>query len=166
MPWKLKPSPTLFVNRLVKKYSTVFSANQSLYFRFYQKADSSSSRKLFKFTLIHLPLIMTLMFVSKKATTKDKKDPKWNGSKPLLLKKRFILKYTPANRHHFDLIYSRQNVTSSLRIFVFQLFIPRGRTPPAASWTACRAPSQRCRRSGRRSARLEEKERSHFKRKK
>jgi len=36
-----------------------------IFFRFYEKADSSSSRKLFRFSLIHLPLLMTLMWVSK-----------------------------------------------------------------------------------------------------
>jgi len=38
-----------------------------LAYKFYQKADSNSSRKLFRFTLIHLPLIMILMWISKKA---------------------------------------------------------------------------------------------------
>ena len=33
---------------------------------FYRKADSSSSRKLFRYSLLHLPLLMTLLFVSKK----------------------------------------------------------------------------------------------------
>lgn len=37
-----------------------------LAFRFYQNSDSSSSRNLFRFTLIHLPLLMTLLFISKK----------------------------------------------------------------------------------------------------
>jgi len=36
-----------------------------LAWKFYQKADSNSSRKLFRFTLIHLPLLMTLMCISK-----------------------------------------------------------------------------------------------------
>ena len=48
--------------------------------RFYQNADSSSSRKLFKFTLLHLPLVMTLMFVSKKSTKKKKKEGESNSS--------------------------------------------------------------------------------------
>lgn len=39
-----------------------------LAWKFYQKADSNSSRKLFRFTLVHLPLLMTLMCISK--TTK------------------------------------------------------------------------------------------------
>jgi len=38
-----------------------------LSYRFYQKADSNSSRKLFRFSLIHLPLLMTLMCLSKKS---------------------------------------------------------------------------------------------------
>jgi len=42
-----------------------------LAYKFYQKADSNSSRKLFRFSLIHLPLLMTLMCVSKKSQ-KDK----------------------------------------------------------------------------------------------
>jgi len=42
-----------------------------LSYRFYQKADSNSSRKLFRFTLIHLPLLMTLMLISKKDTSHD-----------------------------------------------------------------------------------------------
>jgi len=41
--------------------------------RFYQKADSNSSRKLFRYTLIHLPLLMTLMCLGKKSQQdKDK----------------------------------------------------------------------------------------------
>lgn len=36
-----------------------------LSWKFYQKGDSSSSRNLFRFTLVHLPLLMTLMFISK-----------------------------------------------------------------------------------------------------
>jgi len=44
-----------------------------LSFRFYQKADSNSSRKLFRYTLIHLPLLMTLMCLGKKSQQdKDK----------------------------------------------------------------------------------------------
>jgi len=44
-----------------------------LSYKFYQKADSSSSRKLFRFTLIHLPLLMTLMVLGKKSS-KDKSE--------------------------------------------------------------------------------------------
>lgn len=39
----------------------VFSAWQ-----FYKKSDSGSSRKLFRFSLIHLPALMLLMLVNKK----------------------------------------------------------------------------------------------------
>ena len=34
--------------------------------RFYRYGDSSSSRKLFRFTLIHLPALLILMLISKK----------------------------------------------------------------------------------------------------
>merc|ERR1719239_1016922 len=43
-----------------------------LSWRFYQKADSASSRKLFRYTLIHLPLLMTLMILGKKSKDKEK----------------------------------------------------------------------------------------------
>lgn len=33
---------------------------------FYKKSDSQSSRKLFRFSLIHLPALMLLMLVNKK----------------------------------------------------------------------------------------------------
>lgn len=52
-----------------------------LAYRFYEKADSSSSRKLFRFTLIHLPLLMTLMFISKK---KSNDNSNTNKTKELL----------------------------------------------------------------------------------
>ena len=45
-----------------------------LSWRFYQKADSSSSRKLFRYTLIHLPLLMTLMVLGKKTKDKEKEE--------------------------------------------------------------------------------------------
>lgn len=48
-----------------------------LSFRFYQKADSNSSRKLFRYTLIHLPLLMTLMCLGKKG-----QQDKEGGDKP------------------------------------------------------------------------------------
>lgn len=41
--------------------------------KFYQDADSKSSRKLFLFSLIHLPVIMTLMIISKKHYGRNKK---------------------------------------------------------------------------------------------
>lgn len=34
--------------------------------QFYRKSDSASSRKLFRFSLIHLPALMLLMLVNKK----------------------------------------------------------------------------------------------------
>jgi len=37
-----------------------------LSWKFYQDPNSSSSRKLFRYTLIHLPLLMILMFISRK----------------------------------------------------------------------------------------------------
>jgi len=37
-----------------------------LSWKFYQEPNSSSSRKLFRYTLIHLPLLMILMFISRK----------------------------------------------------------------------------------------------------
>ena len=39
-----------------------------LAWQFHEKADSQSSRKLFRYTLIHLPLLMMLMFISKKSS--------------------------------------------------------------------------------------------------
>lgn len=38
-----------------------------LAYRFYQEGDSASSRKLFRFSLIHLPTLILLMMVSKQA---------------------------------------------------------------------------------------------------
>lgn len=37
-----------------------------LAWKFYKESDSANSRKLFRFSLIHLPLLMVLMFVNKK----------------------------------------------------------------------------------------------------
>lgn len=37
-----------------------------LAYKFYQKSDSGSSRKLFRFSLIHLPILMILFFINKK----------------------------------------------------------------------------------------------------
>jgi len=45
-----------------------------LAFRFYQKADSNSSRKLFRYSLIHLPLLMTLMCLGKKSQQDKEKE--------------------------------------------------------------------------------------------
>ncbi len=41
-----------------------------LSWNFYTNADSASSRRLFRFTLLHLPLLITLMYVSKKKREK------------------------------------------------------------------------------------------------
>jgi len=46
-----------------------------LSWKFHQKADSSSSRKLFRFSLIHLPLLMMLMCISKKSDNDREKEP-------------------------------------------------------------------------------------------
>ena len=37
-----------------------------LAYKFYTDADSSSSRRLFQYTLVHLPLLFALMLLSKK----------------------------------------------------------------------------------------------------
>lgn len=37
-----------------------------LAWRFYQESDSGSSRKLFRFSLLHLPLLMVLFLLNKK----------------------------------------------------------------------------------------------------
>jgi hypothetical protein len=37
-----------------------------LAYRFYKDGDSASSRKLFRFSLIHLPVLIMLMMISKK----------------------------------------------------------------------------------------------------
>ena len=39
--------------------------------RFYRKADSQSAKQLFKFTLLHLPLLMLLLLISKKSLHPD-----------------------------------------------------------------------------------------------
>ena len=47
-----------------------------LSWRFHQQGDSKSSRKLFHFSLIHLPAVMALMLISKKQYRQgDKKQP-------------------------------------------------------------------------------------------
>lgn len=47
-------------------------------YEFYKKSDSNSSRKLFRFSLVHLPALMLLMLVNKKywasSDTQDDKD--------------------------------------------------------------------------------------------
>lgn len=42
-----------------------------LAWNFYRKGDSNSSRKLFRFTLGHIPLLMVLMIACKKLGNKD-----------------------------------------------------------------------------------------------
>lgn len=48
--------------------------------QFHQKSDSNSSRKLFRFSLIHLPALMILMLVNKKnwykSETQEQDSPK------------------------------------------------------------------------------------------
>lgn len=52
---------------------------------FYKKSDSGSSRKLFRFSLIHLPALMLLMLVNKKylvsSETQEQKEPSKDVSK-------------------------------------------------------------------------------------
>lgn len=47
-----------------------------LSWKFYRNSDSASSRKLFRFSLIHLPALMILMLISKKhySSSSDKLD--------------------------------------------------------------------------------------------
>lgn len=49
-----------------------------LAWNFYKQSDSASSRKLFRFSLIHLPALMLLLLLSKKnwssKTNSDKQD--------------------------------------------------------------------------------------------
>lgn len=47
-----------------------------LAWKFYQESDSSSSRKLFRFSLIHLPLLMLLMLINKKSSWFQEKEAK------------------------------------------------------------------------------------------
>lgn len=42
-----------------------------LAYKFYQNADSQTSRKLFRYSLIYLPAVMILMFVSKNRTVRQ-----------------------------------------------------------------------------------------------
>ena len=44
--------------------------------RFYQDGDSNSSRKLFRFTLLHVPVLLILMLLSKKSYGKRTNDVK------------------------------------------------------------------------------------------
>lgn len=54
-----------------------------LAWQFHEKADAQSSRKLFRYTLIHLPLLMMLMFISKKSVTADSNISKTPKISPL-----------------------------------------------------------------------------------
>lgn len=47
--------------------------------KFYQKSDSQSSRKLFRFSLLHLPAIMLLFLLNKKRPAKEE-SPETNES--------------------------------------------------------------------------------------
>lgn len=46
-----------------------------LAWKFYKESDSSNSRKLFRFSLIHLPALMLLMLINKKSTNRKTEDP-------------------------------------------------------------------------------------------
>lgn len=48
---------------------------------FYKKSDSNSSRKLFRFSLIHLPALMLLMLVNKKYWGSSETDELKDSSK-------------------------------------------------------------------------------------
>lgn len=39
--------------------------------KFYKQGDAASSRKLFRLSLVHLPILLMLMFISKKRSTKE-----------------------------------------------------------------------------------------------
>ncbi|KAB7503113.1 Protoheme IX farnesyltransferase, mitochondrial [Armadillidium nasatum] len=45
-----------------------------LAWKFYKKSDSQNSRKLFRFSLIHLPLLLTLMIISRASKPKEEKE--------------------------------------------------------------------------------------------
>lgn len=67
--------------RLIKIFEIRFSLILSLSFsayKFYQKSDSGSSRKLFRFSLVQLPALMVLFLLNKKNRT-HKSDK--NGNK-------------------------------------------------------------------------------------
>lgn len=56
-----------------------------LAYQFYKKSDSSSSRKLFRFSLIHLPALMLLLLVNKKKWFLGNKEELKEVKKPGLL---------------------------------------------------------------------------------
>ncbi|KAL0841834.1 hypothetical protein ABMA28_014075 [Loxostege sticticalis] len=69
---------------VTNKWFALESLPLNIYFmylawEFYKKSDSGSSRKLFRFSLIHLPALMLLMLVNKKyltsGDTQEQKDP-------------------------------------------------------------------------------------------
>ncbi|KAL7639627.1 UNVERIFIED_CONTAM: hypothetical protein RMT77_010128 [Armadillidium vulgare] len=45
-----------------------------LAWKFYKKSDSQNSRKLFRFSLIHLPLLLTLMIISRVSKPKEEEE--------------------------------------------------------------------------------------------
>lgn len=47
-------------------FKLTFLNNLFTAYKFYQKSDSGTSRKLFRFSLIHLPLLMLLFLFNKK----------------------------------------------------------------------------------------------------
>lgn len=52
-------------------------------YKFYQRSDSQSSRKLFRFSLLHLPVIMLLFMLNKKQRPKvEEVDSSPNSSDP------------------------------------------------------------------------------------
>lgn len=53
------------LNNMIINFTTFFPFEFVAY-KFYQKSDSGSSRKLFRFSLIQLPILMVLFFVNKK----------------------------------------------------------------------------------------------------
>ncbi len=50
--------------------------------RFYKNADSKSAKQLFRFTLLHLPVLMMLLLISKKNLHPDKKGAKKSSAIP------------------------------------------------------------------------------------
>jgi len=48
-----------------------------LAYRFYADADSSSSRRLFHYSLVHLPALLVLLFLTKNYTGMDERDGWW-----------------------------------------------------------------------------------------
>jgi heme o synthase len=51
--------------RCPQNYRLMFTNFYYTAWRFYQKSDSGSSRKLFRFSLLHLPLLMVLFLLNK-----------------------------------------------------------------------------------------------------